>query len=233
MDLSLVLQGLTRGPFEPMHLAPLKFVTLKTVFLLALASGRRRGEIHALLANVKRSDKWSEISIYTDSSFVAKTQVAGRDATGMKPLCLKALSKDLSPDMVEDRSLCVVRAIRFYLDRTKDIRKDRKKLFIAFKKGYEQEICKNTVSSWIKKAIVLAYQSSSEEQRQVQGVKAHDVRGLASSLALMRNVSLEAIMDACSWKAHTTFTKFYLRDLTRIQEKLLVLGPVVSALHTV
>ena len=38
-NLALVLQVLTQAPFEPMHLAPLKLVTSKTVFLLALASG--------------------------------------------------------------------------------------------------------------------------------------------------------------------------------------------------
>ena len=151
----------------------------------------------------------------------------------MKPLVLKSLSKDLSRDLHEDRCLCVVRALRFYLDRTKSIRKGRTRLFIAFKKGYEQDIAKNTISGWIKKAIVLAYNSSSEEQRTVAGVKAHDVRGVAASLALLRNVSIDAILEACSWRSHSTFTWFYLRDLSRIQEKMLVLGPVVAALQSV
>ena len=46
-DLSLVLLGLTKPPFEPLSEAPLKWLTYKTVFLLALASGKRRSEIHA------------------------------------------------------------------------------------------------------------------------------------------------------------------------------------------
>ena len=40
-DLSLVLLGLTKPPFEPLSEAPLKWLTYKTVFLLALASGKR------------------------------------------------------------------------------------------------------------------------------------------------------------------------------------------------
>ena len=46
-NLSLVLQRLTQSPFEPQEKAALKFLTWKTVFLLALASGKRRSEIHA------------------------------------------------------------------------------------------------------------------------------------------------------------------------------------------
>ena len=44
---SLVLQRLTQPPFEPQEEAGLKFLTWKTVFLLALASGKRHSEIHA------------------------------------------------------------------------------------------------------------------------------------------------------------------------------------------
>ena len=46
-DLSLVLLALIKPPFEPLKDAPLKILTFKTVFLMTLASGRRRGEVHA------------------------------------------------------------------------------------------------------------------------------------------------------------------------------------------
>ena len=48
-NLSLVLYQLTKAPFEPLKEASLKHLTFKTVFLLALASGKRRSEIHAWL----------------------------------------------------------------------------------------------------------------------------------------------------------------------------------------
>lgn len=47
-NLVLVLYALLRQPYEPLGLASLKHLTHKTVFLVALASGRRRSEIHAL-----------------------------------------------------------------------------------------------------------------------------------------------------------------------------------------
>ena len=46
-NLSLVLHQLTKTPFEPLRKASLKHLTFKTVFLLALGSGKRRSEIHA------------------------------------------------------------------------------------------------------------------------------------------------------------------------------------------
>ena len=46
-NLSVVLNELTKAPFEPMKDTDLKHLTLKTAFLLALASGKRRSKIHA------------------------------------------------------------------------------------------------------------------------------------------------------------------------------------------
>ena len=48
-NLSLVLHQLTKAPFEPLKEASLKHLTFKTVFLLALGSGKHRSEIHAWL----------------------------------------------------------------------------------------------------------------------------------------------------------------------------------------
>ena len=42
---------LTKAPFEPMKDTDLKHLTLKTAFLLALASSKHRSEIHAWVAN--------------------------------------------------------------------------------------------------------------------------------------------------------------------------------------
>ena len=50
-DLSLGLDCLKESPFEPMSSCSLKCLIQKKVFLIALASGRRRSEIHALSAS--------------------------------------------------------------------------------------------------------------------------------------------------------------------------------------
>ena len=61
-NLSLVLHQLTKAPFEPMREASLKHLTFKTVFLLALGSGKRRSEIHAwLYRNIRHQENWSHV----------------------------------------------------------------------------------------------------------------------------------------------------------------------------
>ena len=61
-DLSVVLNELTKAPFEPMKDTDLKHLTLKTASLLALASGKRRSEIHAWVANkVSNLGQWERL----------------------------------------------------------------------------------------------------------------------------------------------------------------------------
>ena len=63
-NLSLVLHQLTKAPFEPLRKASLKHLTFKTVFLLALGSGKRRSEIHAWLnKNIRHQADWSKVSL--------------------------------------------------------------------------------------------------------------------------------------------------------------------------
>ena len=47
-DLSFVLFSLVKQPFEPVSEIPLKLLAWKTVVLTLLASGGRRGELHAI-----------------------------------------------------------------------------------------------------------------------------------------------------------------------------------------
>ena len=69
-DLSLVLLGLTKPPFEPLSEAPLKWLTYKTVFLLAL--GKRRSEIHAWTHSAVSSRRnWSEVTVSPSPAFLA------------------------------------------------------------------------------------------------------------------------------------------------------------------
>jgi hypothetical protein len=47
-DLHVVLQALAGAPFEPLNSASLKYLTLKTAFLLAITSAARVSELQAL-----------------------------------------------------------------------------------------------------------------------------------------------------------------------------------------
>ena len=60
-------------------------------------------------------------------------------------------------------------------------------------------------------------------------VRAHDVRAFAASKAFQGGLSLDQILSVCHWKAHNTFTQFYLKDLAWADSVLYHLGPVVAA----
>jgi hypothetical protein len=230
-DLRVVLQSLTKAPFEPLALAPLKFVTLKTVFLVTLASGKRCSEIHSLLhARLRRDATWSYVSLEPSSRFMAKNQVAKHGTSVLQPIIIPALAPTLSGELKDDKLLCPVRALRYYLDHTKDLRGDRELLFISHWKGHKADIKKKTISSWLIQTIRLALQSCSEETAKLCNVRAHDIRALAASYAFRSGVALEEVMKACSWRAHNTFTSHYLKDLALTNpEGKISLGPIITA----
>ena len=229
-DLSVVLNELTKAPFEPMKDTDLKHLTLKTAFLLALASGKRRREIHAWVANkVSNLGQWEKVAVFPSSDFIAKNQLAREGSQSVSPVTIPALTTIVDRQFKEDRTLCPVRALRFYLDRTKDLRGSRSLLFISFKKGHTSDIRPATLSSWLKQTIHLCYKQADQQALDLVQVKAHDIRAFVASKAFYGGVSVDQIMQACHWKAHNTFTNFYLKDLTWSDtDNNMYLGPVVA-----
>ena len=118
-NLSVVLNELTKAPFEPMKDTDLKHHTLKTAFLLALASGKRRSEIHAWVANkVSNLGQWEKVALFPFSDFIAKNQLAREGSQSVSPVTIPALTTIVDRQFKEDRTLCPVWALRYYLDRT-------------------------------------------------------------------------------------------------------------------
>ena len=73
-EVALVLQRLTGAPYEPLRMCEERFLAQKTLFLLALASAKRIGELYALSYRVSHSRNWGEVSFSFVPGFVAKTQ---------------------------------------------------------------------------------------------------------------------------------------------------------------
>ena len=124
-----------------------------------------------------------------------------------------------------------VRALRYYLDRTSDLRQNKELVFVSFKKGFDKDISPAAISSWIKQAVILCYELSDQESLTLHQVKAHDVRAFAASKAFQSGISLEQILSACHWKSHNTFTQFYLKDVAWAFSELFHLGPVVAVMY--
>ena len=229
-NLSLVLHQLTKAPFEPLSEASLKHLTFKTVFLLALGSGKRRSEIHAWQhKNIRHQSDWSKVSLYPSPSFLSKNQLAKEGPESVAPVVILALAPTLDKSLKSDRSLCPVRALRYYLDRTSDLRQNKELVFVSFKKGFDKDISPATISSWIKQTVILCYELSDHQAHTLHQVKAHDIRAFAASKAFQSGVILEQILAACHWKSHNTFTQFYLKDVAWADSELYHLGPVVAA----
>ena len=234
-NLSMVLHQLIKAPFEPLKDASLKHLTFKTVFLLALGSGKHRSEIYAWLhKNIRHQSDWSKVTLYPSPSFLSKNQLAKEGPDSVAPVVIPALAPTLDKSLKGDRPLCLVRALQYYLDRTSDLRQNKELVFVSFTKGFDKDISPATISSWIKQTVILCCELSDEEALTLHQVKAHDVRAFAASKAFQLGVSLEQILSACHWKSHNTFTQFYLKDVAWADTELFNLEPVVAAqqIHT-
>ena len=215
---------------EPLEQADPKFLIWKTVFLVALASGRRRSEIHALsFQGFSHSRNWSKVVLKLDPSFLAKNQLTSAGAGIFEEIAIPSLSKSLPQNETQDLSLCPVRALRIYVSRTQDLRRNKSLLFVSYRPSFPGDISSQTISFWIKGLIHYCLQHCSAENAALVRVKAHEVRALASSWAFRGGVPLQD-----TWRNHTTFTSFYFRDLALSRlDGSYKLGDVVVAQHIV
>jgi hypothetical protein len=99
-----------------------------------MASSKRRSEIHALSIedNHLRFDAVDgSVTLLCQPGFLAKNQLP---SMASKPFKVPSLSRTCGHED-DDRLLCPVRALKFYLKRVKFIRGSRKRLFIPLKGG--------------------------------------------------------------------------------------------------
>ena len=162
--------------------------------------------------------------MFPSSDFIAKNQLAREGSQSASRVTIPALTTIVDRQFKEHRTLCPVRALRYYLDRTKDLRWSQSLLFISFKKGHTSDIRPATLSSWLKQTILLCYKQADQQALDLVQVKAHDIRAFAASKAFYGGVLVDQIMQACHWKAHNTFTNFYLKDLYLVRRQQYVSG---------
>ena len=92
-NLSVVLNELTKAPFESIKDTDLKHLTHRTAFLLALASCKCRSEIHAWVANkVSNLGQWEKVALFPSSDFIAKKKLAREGSQSVSPVTIPALT---------------------------------------------------------------------------------------------------------------------------------------------
>ena len=127
-DLSKVLTYLVSPAFEPLAQASFRSLTLKTLFLLALATAKRVGELQALSSIVTRS---------IPRSFLVKSLA------------------DFAAGLDTDLLLCPVRALRLYLLRARSLSPGRHRLFVSPRRP-SRAMSKNAVSFFLRDVISAA-----------------------------------------------------------------------------
>ena len=197
-DLPLFLRMLKKPPFEPLALAPLKYLTWKSLFLTAITTFRRSSDIQALsLGEGNVSLKGQAIT------FIRKGLSSDRPK--------HVNSKVVVPAFKQDTLLDPVRVLKYYLSRTKKFRnfgKDQAKLglFLSFVEPHNP-VNSQTIAKWVVRIIKLAYQVG------VVDVKGHSTRAIGPSWALYNGASVNSILEAADWARESTFVRLYLRDV--------------------
>lgn len=194
-----VMATFTSAPYEPLSDAPLEALTKKTLFLVAVASARRRSCLHALSVKpgfMRFDDKG--VRLIPNPEFRAKNQT--QDFT---PGSIFLPRIDSLSSVPEDRAWCPVRALRWYTKRTKHLRSSDQ-LFVLPKRPHTPAH-KDTISRWIGELITPHLLPG-------ERATAHDVRGHAASRAWYHGVPLLDIVEAGAWKTPNTFVACYLRD---------------------
>ena len=121
-DLGIVLEALSKPSYEPLREASLKHLTLKTVFLLAMASGGRRSKLQALVFDpqyIQFKPKGAGVTLYFKPEFGAPN--------------------------------CPVRALKYYqryMSEHPELRKGRRCLFIPLFIPFK-ELSATSISRWI------------------------------------------------------------------------------------
>ena len=110
-SLPAVLRALAEGPFEPMSRASLHHITMKTVFLVAFASGHRVSTLKALTIDPGHI-RWEPQGV----RLIPRADLIAKNQTHSSPLVevfLPSLSSFSS--VSEDKVWCPVRALRWYI----------------------------------------------------------------------------------------------------------------------
>ncbi|XDV35093.1 hypothetical protein PO909_005124 [Leuciscus waleckii] len=204
-DLSVVLTALQSAPFEPLQSVELKFLSMKTALLAALASIKRVGDLQAFSVDeacLEFGPANSHVILRPRPGYVPKVPTTPfRDQlVNLQALPLEEADPALA-------LLCPVRALRAYVDRTQCFRTSDQLFVCHGGKLKGKALSKQRLSHWIVDTIALAYQQQGRPCP--LGVTAHSTRSVASSWALAHGASLTDICRAAGWATPNTFARFY------------------------
>ena len=190
VSLGTLILSLTILNLFILNLSLFEFCPASIVTLLALSTMLRTSEI----ASIDRgSVDFRPGCVSFALSKPTKTQHQG-------PL------KSFSIKSLDDPSIDPVKTLRDYYRFTEQFRDEgnSKLLLIGLSKPHKP-VGRSTVGHWIKNLLRDAGVDAS--------FSAHSTRGAAASKAARAGLPINSILLAASWRAESTFTKFYRRDV--------------------
>ena len=117
-----------------------------------------------------------------------------------------------------ESSICVVRCLEHYLQRTKGYR-SHTQLFLSYVSPHNP-VGSQTISRWI----CTLLQSAGVEI----GYTGHSTRAASTSEAVNSGVPIEIVLEAADWSSAQTFEKHYHKQVDRAQYAHKVLGAINS-----
>ena len=117
-----------------------------------------------------------------------------------------------------------VRALKIYLVNTSSISARPLSLFVAPRRP-SRAISKNAISFFLREVIV----NSGALRGPVSDLRAHSIRGVATSAAFLKNCPISKVLEAASWRSNSVFSLFYLKDIEMSLDGCKSLGPFVAA----
>lgn len=128
----------------------------------------------------------------------------------------------------EERVVCPVRALGYYLDKTKKIRGPSSNLWWSVKNP-SWPLSKNALLSFLRDFITKAHSRIQEDILPNCKVKAHDIRVVTTLFTFRHNMSLSSILQSTYWKCKSIFMSYYLGEIETVFENCSTQGPLSVA----
>lgn len=167
-------------------------LTIKTITLLAISSAQRMQTLSLI--------KLDNISIGTDDVTIRIDELTKTSKPGY---CQPLISL---PFIKEKPNICPALVLKYYIEKTGNLRKSTSYLFISFKKPHKA-VSSQTLAHWVKKGLELS-------GIDISTFGAHSTRHASTSAAYRKGVNLESIRNAAGWtNKSNVFLKYYNKEL--------------------
>nr|XP_025038502.1 uncharacterized protein LOC112545154 [Pelodiscus sinensis] len=206
-SLDLVLDVLTRPPFEPLATVLMPVLTMKVLFLLAITSARRVSELAALMSSPPYTVFTKDaVTLRSHPAFLPKVCT---EFHINEPIVLPCFYPEphTSRHHALLHTLDARRALVFYIDRTRDIRKTDRLIVSTSGHSKGQALSAQRISKLVVSCITTCYDICKKPL--LSQPRAHSTRAMATSTAFVRGVPLRDICRAATWSSNTTFSRHY------------------------